>query len=114
MARRLKEIADKAGRGGDVGGLLGPLEIDAATFERDLIVAARGGVTPLALVEPGASSERAQAREAALTEIVRRWVRAVDPAPRYAVPDVDALGPVPNTSASWTTTCAGWTKWRGR
>ena len=38
LARRLKEIADKAGRGGDVGGLLGPLEIDAATFERDLIV----------------------------------------------------------------------------
>ena len=38
LARRLKEIADKAGRGGDVGGLLGPLETDAATFERDLIV----------------------------------------------------------------------------
>ena len=38
LARRLKEIADKAARGGDVGGLLGPLEIDAATFERDLIV----------------------------------------------------------------------------
>ncbi len=32
------EIVDKAGRGGDVGGLLGPLEAEAATFERDLIV----------------------------------------------------------------------------
>ena len=41
MARRLREITDaKAGRGGDVGGLLGPLEIEAATFERDVIVAA--------------------------------------------------------------------------
>ena len=38
MARRLKDLADKAGRGGDVAGLLGPLEIEAATFERDLIV----------------------------------------------------------------------------
>ena len=38
LARRLKELAEKASRGGDVGGLLGPLEIDAATFERDLIV----------------------------------------------------------------------------
>ncbi len=38
LARRLKELAEKAGRGGDVAGLLGPLEIEAATFERDLIV----------------------------------------------------------------------------
>ena len=38
LARRLKDIAEKAGRGGDVAGSLGPLEIDAATFERDLIV----------------------------------------------------------------------------
>ena len=38
LARRLKDIAEKAGRGGDVAGLLGPLEIEAATFERDLIV----------------------------------------------------------------------------
>ncbi|CAN5412805.1 hypothetical protein BH11ACT8_BH11ACT8_26160 [soil metagenome] len=35
---RLNVIAEKAGRGADVGGLLGPLEQDAAVFERDLIV----------------------------------------------------------------------------
>ncbi|HMI35274.1 MAG TPA: hypothetical protein VK499_14330, partial [Propionibacteriaceae bacterium] len=31
LARRLKDVAEKAGRGGDVAGLLGPLEIEAAT-----------------------------------------------------------------------------------
>ena len=35
---RLTMINEKAGRGGDIGGLLGPLEAEAATFERDLIV----------------------------------------------------------------------------
>jgi hypothetical protein len=99
MARRLKEIADKAGRGGDVGGLLGPLEIEAATFERDLIVAASrrreaAGKMELALRKQA----DLQAREKALTELVQQCVAAVDPAPHYAVPDVDALGPPPNTS----------------
>ena len=37
LARRLKDIGESR-RGGEVIGLLGPLEIDAATFERDLIV----------------------------------------------------------------------------
>ena len=35
---RLNEIAERAGRGADVGGLLAPFEQDAAVFERDLIV----------------------------------------------------------------------------
>ena len=38
LARRLRELTEKADRGGDVGGLLEPLEIEATTFERDLIV----------------------------------------------------------------------------
>ena len=29
-----------------------------------------------------------------------RCVATVDPAPRYAVPDVDGLGPLPNTAAA--------------
>jgi hypothetical protein len=97
LARRLKEVADKAARGGDVGGLLGPLEIEAATFERDLIVAAAQRR------EAGAKVEQArrkrvdlQAREAALSQLVEQCVAAVDPAPRYAIPDVEALGPLPN------------------
>jgi hypothetical protein len=99
LARRLKEIADKAGRGGDVGGLLGPLEIDAATFERDLIVGGARRREAAALVRR-ARDQRAEleAREAALHDLVAECVRRVDPAPRYAVPDVERLGPVPNTA----------------
>jgi hypothetical protein len=98
LARRLKDLAEKAGRGGDVGGLLGPLEIDAATFERDLIVNGARRRDAAALVTR-AREQRAdlEAREAALHSIVEKCVRRVDPAPRYAVPDTAALGPVPNT-----------------
>lgn len=98
LMSRLETIADKAQRGADVGGLLAPLEIDAARFERDLIVGnarrreARGRVQQ-------ARELRAdlEAREAALADLAATCVRTVDPAPRYAVPDVDALGPIPNT-----------------
>jgi hypothetical protein len=98
LARRLKEIAEKASRGGDVAGLLGPLEIEAAIFERDLIVNGARRRDAAALLQR-AREQRAdlQAREAALRAIVEECIRRVDPAPRYAVPDTAALGPVPNT-----------------
>jgi hypothetical protein len=98
LARRLKDLAEKAGRGGDVAGSLGPLEIDAATFERDLIVNGARRRDAAALLQR-ARAERAdlEAREAALRSIVEECVRRVDPAPRYAVPDTTALGQVPNT-----------------
>ncbi|MDX6320908.1 MAG: hypothetical protein QOF52_766 [Propionibacteriaceae bacterium] len=98
LGRRLKEVAEKAARGGDVGGLLDPLENDASRFERDLIV---GAATRR---EAGAKVRRARAlradlqtREAALRTLADSCVTTVFPAPNYAVPDVDALGPVPNT-----------------
>lgn len=100
LGRRLKEIGEKAARGGDVGGLLGPIEIEVATYERDLIVAAA------TRREAGAKVDQARdllaeltAREQALRTLVRRCVETVDPAPHYAVPEVSALGPVPNTLA---------------
>jgi hypothetical protein len=98
LARRLKELAEKAGRGGDVAGLLEPLEIEAATFERDLIVNGARRRDAAALVQR-AREQRADldAREVVLHSIVDECVRRVDPAPRYAVPDTAALGPVPNT-----------------
>jgi len=100
LARRLAELADKSGRGGDVAGLLGPLEIEAATFERDLIVGGARRRDAAALVGRARSTTAAlEAREAALRELVEECVRTVDPAPRYAVPDVELLGPVPNTAA---------------
>jgi hypothetical protein len=98
LARRLKDLADKAGRGGDVAGPLGPLEIDASTFERDLIVGGARRRDAAALVQR-AREQRADlgAREAALHNIVEECIRRVDPAPRYAVPDTAALGEMPNT-----------------
>ncbi len=100
LARRLAELADKSGRGGDVAGLLGPLEIEAATFERDLIVGGARRRDAAALVgRARATTADLEAREAALRELVEECVRTVDPAPRYAVPDVELLGPVPNTAA---------------
>ncbi len=95
---RLDSIAERAERGADVGGLLGPLEVDATTFERDLIVGnarrrdARSQV--LSARELRADLEQ---REAALEKLAANCVATVDPAPRFAVPDVDALGPVPVT-----------------
>lgn len=100
LSRRLKEIADKAGRGGDVGGLIEPLEIEASTFERDLIVTGALRRQSSAQVEQ-ARALRAdlELREGALALLVERCVAGVDPSPNYAVPDIDALGPVPSTAA---------------
>lgn len=98
LMSRLGAVAEKAERGADVGGLLGPLEVEATTYERDLIVGnarrrdARGKV--LSARELRADLEQ---REAALEKLAATCVATVDPAPRYAIPDVEALGPVPVT-----------------
>lgn len=101
LHRRVDEVADKHQRGGDVGGLLGPLEGDAATMERDLIVAAGNRHKARDLVQR-ARETRADLinTEMALRQIVQRCVQTVTPAPKYAVPDVEAVGPVPNTAAA--------------
>ena len=101
LARRVAELTDKAGRGGDVAGLLAALEIEAATFERDLIVgAARRRQAGQRVVAARARRVELEAREATLQDLVRACVAEVEPAPRYAVPDVSVLGPVPNTPAA--------------
>lgn len=98
LGRRLKEITDKAGRGGDVGGLIPPLEIEAATFERDLIVNGARRREAAGLVRTARQRRtELEAREAELNTLVDRCVATVTPAPHYAVPDIEALGPVPNT-----------------
>ena len=83
-------------RGADVGGLLGPLEGEAALAERDLIVGAAHRRDD-AKDEARARALRTEleARGAALRDLAARCVAAVQPAPRFAVPEVDALGPVP-------------------
>ena len=100
LDERLGEMVEKAKRGADVGGLVGPLEADAARAERDLIV---GSATR---AEAARDTTRAQdlraeleARGAAIRDLATRCVASVTPAPRLAVPDVAALGPVPKTPA---------------
>ncbi|HEY5821233.1 MAG TPA: hypothetical protein VIT20_04620 [Propionibacteriaceae bacterium] len=98
LARRLKDLADKSGRGGDIGGLLGPLEIESAVFERDLIVNGARRREAGALVGRGRAQRAAlEVREEQLRTLAAECVATVAPAPRFAVPDVDALGPLPNT-----------------
>jgi hypothetical protein len=98
LTSRTQVVVEKFERGGDVGGLLGPLENDAARLERDLIV---GGARRRELVDVvrEVSDRRAalMARGAALEALAGQAVAAVDPCPNYAVPEVEALGPVPAT-----------------
>lgn len=103
LARRLKDATDKAGRGGDVGGLLPALEIDAARFERDLIVgAAQRRQARAEIAEVRRLRAALETRAEQLRALAVECVATVDPAPRYAVPAVDALGPVPNTMDALT------------
>ena len=98
LAARINDLTERLQRGGDVGGLLGPLENDTALFERDLIV---GGAerrdTRDRAVAAAELREDLLARSAALEQLAARCVEAVDPAPKYAVPDVEALGAVPDS-----------------
>ncbi|SEQ70049.1 hypothetical protein [Microlunatus flavus] len=99
LASRLAAAVAKAERGGDVGGVLGPIEVEAATLERDLIVGGARRREAGALVAR-VRQERAELarRTATLGALAERCVSTVAEAPRYAVPDVDGLGPLPNTA----------------
>lgn len=100
LDERLGEMTDKAKRGADVGGLVGPLEADAARIERDLIV---GSATRSEAARDAARARQLraelEARGAAVRDLATQCVASVNPAPRLAVPDVAALGPVPQIAA---------------
>jgi hypothetical protein len=97
---RLGEMVDKAKRGADVGGLIGPLEADAARTERDLIVgSATRAEAARDVVRARQLRAELEARGAAIRDLAALCVASVNPAPRLAVPDVAALGPVPQTAA---------------
>lgn len=96
LDRRLAEVTERAGRGADVGGLVGPLEADAARAERDLIVAAA------TRRDDERDREQAVLRRDELVAETERVARVVEECvarvvapPRLAVPRVEALGPVP-------------------
>lgn len=93
---RVTDVTARAKRGATVGGLLGPLEQDAARAERDLIVATATRRAH-AHDEERARAVRQEliARGAALRDLATRCVAEVQEAPRFAVPDVTALGAVP-------------------
>lgn len=103
LDERLSDVTERAARGADVGGLLGPLESQAATIERDLIVAASARAHAKA---DHAQASREVAELAARGEAVRalalRARASVSPAPRLGIPDVAALGPVPGDPAGLT------------
>ena len=99
-AGRVADLSARAQRGADIGGLIGPLEHELARMERDLIVGNAQRREALgALATARSMRDSLEKRQAQLTELVERTVRTVTPAPRYAIPDVAALGPVPSTPA---------------
>jgi hypothetical protein len=101
LDERVADLAARAHRGADVGGLLGPLEGEAALAERDLIVgASRRREDAKDQARARALGTELEARGAALRDLAARCVAAVHPAPRFAVPDVAALGPVPEEPAA--------------
>jgi hypothetical protein len=98
LASGVKDLVEKANRGGDIGGFLGPLEVRASLMERDLIVS--HAERAMLAQKVGLASQRRTSmiqREHAVTEIVRKTRSSVDPAPKYAVPSVEALGEIPTT-----------------
>lgn len=98
LETRVNDLQQRFNRGGDIGGMIGPAEIEAARFERDLIV---GGVerreARSMVTRARELRDDLESREAAMHQLVAQCVRRVAPAPKYAVPDPEALGPVPNT-----------------
>ena len=101
LAARTKEAAGKRERGGDIGGLLGPLEADAAHLERNLIVGAakrREARSLLDQVREAHAQVVAQGR--AVEALAAQAAAALWPPVTAAAPDVDELGPVPNTEAA--------------
>jgi hypothetical protein len=100
LAARTADLSAKSDRGGDIGGLLGPVEIQSATMERDLIVGnTRRRQAQDKLARARELLEALQLREKALTDLVQRVVTTVTPAPKYAVPNVGALGGVPSSAS---------------
>lgn len=96
LERRVEDVTERVRRGGDVGGFLGPLEADAATTERDLIVAASARAHAKA-DHAQATREVAElsARGQAVRALAERARSLVSPAPTLGVPDVTQLGAVP-------------------
>ena len=107
LVARVDDLAGAAARGGEVTGPLQALEADAARAERDLIVTTatrREAERDRDRVAADLVRDRVRAmnevaalehRAPALRALAERCAREIAAAPRLAVPDVAALGPVP-------------------
>jgi hypothetical protein len=103
IVSRAGDVAAKQSRGGDVVGLLGVLEADAAKLERDLIVgAARRREGRDLLTRAREENAELAAQEHAVRALLGQLAAAVWPVPAVAVPDLARLGPMPNTAAALT------------
>lgn len=100
LAARVETLHDKHGRGGDIGGLIGPLENEAAGLERNLIV---GGVERRKSLgqfhQAKVLLNTVKAEEKRVNDLVAECIVLLEPIPKQAVPDVDALGPIPANPA---------------
>lgn len=98
LSGRVDQAVATFERGGDVGGLLNVLEAEYAGLERDLIVAnaTRREARGLLNSARELTSDLTE-REAGLRALQRQCQERLDPAPQSNIPEVSALGPVPNT-----------------
>lgn len=98
LDRRLTDLVARARRGADVGGVIGPLEIDVAVLERDLIVAAAERANAAHDRKRTIQQvDELEARAEAIRALERACLAAVTPAPRLAIPNVRSLGAVPQS-----------------
>jgi hypothetical protein len=100
LDRRMEDVVERARRGADTGGLIAPLEIDIAVLERDLIVAAAERASAAkSRIRTQQQVEELDARAEAIRALERACLAAITPAPHLAIPNVRALGPVPQGAA---------------
>ena len=96
LDRRVADLVQRPRRGADVGGIIGPLEIDLAALERDLIVAAAERANA---AQDRASTkqqiEELDARAAAIRALERACLETVTPGPPPGHPQRPRAGPRP-------------------
>lgn len=107
LTARVEDLAGAAARGGDVAGPLQVLEADAARAERDLIVTTatrREAERDRERQAEALVRDRVRAmneltalehRQQSLLDLADRCAHRITLAPRLAVPEPEALGPVP-------------------
>lgn len=103
LDRRVTDLVERARRGADIGGIIGPLEIEISMLERDLIVAsAERANAAKDRVRTTQRVDELDARAAAIRALEKACIAAITPAPHLAIPNVHALGPVPQGRAELT------------